>query len=74
MVIKKINNEEDYDAAIKKIGELMEAEPCSQDTKEIDRLGKLLEEYIDKNNLIKVSDENDEYKYPWEQTLRIFNH
>ena len=74
MKIKEIINEEGYKAAIKKVAELMEKEPCSQDTKEIERLGRLLENYIDKNNLVEMFDNNDDHEYPWEKTLKTFNH
>ena len=74
MEMKEIINEEDYKAVIKKVAELMENDPCSQDTKEIERLGNLLEDYIDKNNIIEISDDNDEPEYPWEKTLKTFNH
>ena len=47
--IKPIENENDYDAALSRIDELMDAEPDSPDGQELDMLTDLVELYESKN-------------------------
>ena len=48
-VITKITNEDEYDKALEKLHELMNAEPFSDDEKELLRLAEIIEKYEDEH-------------------------
>ena len=54
--IKPIRNENDYDAALSRIDELMSAEPGSPDGQELDVLTDLVELYESKNEPMEYPD------------------
>jgi glycyl-tRNA synthetase alpha subunit len=69
--MKKIESEEEYQAVLKKVGELTDETPTKEITAEIERLSKMLEEYVDENieDFEDEEREEEEVTYEWEKNL-----
>ena len=67
MNIQPIKNEENYELALTRVGELMNAEPDTLEGDELDMLVILIEAYEEKNHPIEVPDPIEAIRFRMEQ-------
>lgn len=67
MNIQPIKNEENYELALTRVGELINAEPDTLEGDELDMLVTLIEAYEEKNHPIEVPDPIEAIRFRMEQ-------
>lgn len=67
MNIQPVKNEENYELALTRVGELINAEPDTLEGDELDMLVTLIEAYEEKNHPIEVPDPIEAIRFRMEQ-------